>query len=371
MNVPPSIQMVYNQALSYHGHTLNNEKDIVETIYNNAHPTDVLADSSLWSPKRLDLVRQLLITIPIKILPAVRRELDDIEQQESSPIRELFSPDEKLHPRVRLDQYSAVQEHTFVMSRHMNLLNVRKRLLERDLKDHIAQTGEEAKGKARHKIVQRLLRKGVSWRTIRMANKGDPRRRYTDKALAVYGVLSPILTGRDCYILTADKDVFDQFYQFTVLLHDDYGSFLIARDFRQNPKNYPHVHPSSSQFMEKGAIAVGRDREPNYLLPHIQHICSTWVIDVNSFECMQWVGLREITSALDFQEQAGDGRVADGGNGRNVHISVEDPLCRLAPSHFTIGNDLTISLGSTPIGEMTVSYFDCFRVCADKPQASF
>jgi hypothetical protein len=361
-----TLKTAFQAPFSYRAFTMKREDDVVGAIKVNPHPTDILADASLWAPQRLDLVRRLLIETQVKIVPEVRSELEDIRQAPDSPMRRLIFPEDALNLRVKIERYDAVKAHQYVMTRYTNLLHVRKRLLEGVLHQHEQRTGAPARGSDRHKIMQRALKVGISQRTLRLANKGDVRRRYSDEVLAVYGVLSPILTGRDCFILTADRDVFDQVYQFTVLLHDDYGSFLIARDYETNPKKYPHSHVAKVPYMTEGALAVGRVREPDYLLPVIRNTCATWVVDVNALTCFAWVGLREIVSALDFQEAVGDGRVADGGEGRNVHISGQGTGCSSAPAHFVIGHDVIRQTGSTPSGELRVSEFDLFRVCVDR-----
>ncbi len=360
-------EIEYVQAFSYRGARLESEGAVVDNVLANPHPTDVFADSSQFAPNRLNLVRQLLIATTIKILPDVRLELADIEKGPASALKELLFPGGQLNSRIELSAYRAVQEYEYVATRYTNLLHFRKRLLEGPMQAYRERTSVNAKGKERGKIIREALKSGISWRTVRLANKGDERRRYTDEILSVYGVLSPILTGRDCFILTADRDVFDQFYQFTVLLHDDYGSFLIGEDYRQNPTKYGHVHRWATPLMQTGAVTIGRISEPNSLIPIVKRTCASWVIDVNSLDFMSWIGLREIEAALRFQEDARDGRVADGGDARSVHISLEDHTCKMVPAHFTVGEDrFAISL-ETKLGRIRLSRFDLARVATDKP----
>lgn len=364
------VTKLFQRPLSYHGFKMNAPEDVVETIALNPHPTNVFADSSLWAPDRLDLVRRLLIQTPVRVLPAVLRELEDIKHKSPGPMQELLFPKGSLNPRLSVEKYDAVLNYKYVMNRYVNLLHVRKRLLEGPLREYQEQTGQPAKGKSRHKIMQKALNDGVSQRTLRLANKGDKKRRYTDEVLSVYAVLSPILTGRDSFVLTADRDVFDQLYQFSVLLHDDYGSFLIAQDYRTNPHRYPHAHAIRVPYMEKTALAVGRQLEPDYLLPKCNTTCAVWVVDVRSLECCVWVGLREIAAALDYQEKSHDGRVGDGGEGRNVHISGHGTNCSAAPAHFVIGHDIIRQRVPLNAGELTLSAFDLFRVCVDRGMKS-
>src|SRR5690606_12535603 len=108
---------------------------------------------------------------------------------------------------------------------------------------------------------------------------------------------------------------------------DDYGSYLIAEDFRANPAQYPHVHPANVPYMESSALAVGRELDPNQLIPRLNTTCAVWVVDVRSLEAFTWIALREVSVALDFQETSHDGRVGDGGDGRNVHIAGQATNC--------------------------------------------
>jgi hypothetical protein len=344
----------------------SNENAILENILLNPHPTDVLADSSLFSIKRLHLVRQLLIARKLFILPEVHEELLDLVKKTSNLLTELVFPDGKLNSGLELLQYPAIKNYNYVTERYTNLLHIRKRLLENRFSQYTEEKGYEPKGKDRTQIIQELSNLGVSWRTLRLANKGDPNRRYTDEIIVVYGVLSPILTGRDCFILTADKDVFDQFFQFTQLLHDDYGSYLIAEDYHNNPERYKHAHLWNTPYMQPGAITIGRELEPNYLLPYFRRTCAAWVIDVENLNFMAWAALREVEGALKFQESAADGRVGDGRNGLNVHMSLGDRDCKLAPSHFTVGRDVLAVEMTRKTGKLCFSYFDIFRAITDR-----
>jgi hypothetical protein len=361
-----SAQTRYVPPFSYSGSSFANENVIVENILRNPHPTDILADSSLFSPKRLDLVRQLLIARKLCILPTVHAELLDLAKQPRTALQELVFPDGELNPRLELLRYPEIEGCSYITSRYTNLLHFRKRLLGGPLLQYREEHGHEASGKARTRIIQELADRGVSWRTLRLANKGDPRRRYTDETLVVYGVLSPILTGRDCFVLTADRDIFDQFYQFTQILHDDYGSYLIAGDYRSNPERYKHAHEWPTPFLQPGAITIGRALEPVELLPLIRRTCATWVIDVDSLDFMSWVAVREMDVALKFQEEAADGRVGDGGNELSVHMSLGDRQCRFAPAHFTVGQDVFAVDAETKVGRLRISNFDVYRVVSDR-----
>jgi hypothetical protein len=182
--------------------------------------------------------------------------------------------------------------------------------------------------------------------------------------LAIEAVLRPILSGRDCFRLTADRDVFEQTFRFIELLFDDYGSFLMAQDFMRNPDRYTHRHEINTPLMEPGAMAIGRVDDPDYLLPRIFRACAIFAIDVGTRESFSWVCIREIEQMLTFQSRSADGRTADGGNGMNVHICFPMAKCRNVQAHLVIGKDQLHKAQMSPI---PISRFDILRALSDHP----
>ena len=340
---------------------------MLETIRSQSHPTDVVADSSVFAPDRLDLVRQLLIERRLRILPEVARELGDLLAH-TTPLRDLVFPGGDLNPRLEQYGHDVFQGYERVAAKYVNLLHTRKRLLEKAQTEFELASGRKPVGRERASLAQKVqAASGASWRTLRLGTKGDPLRRYTDETLAAHTVLSPIISGRDCFVLTADADVFDQFFQLTQLLHDDYGSFLLGEDFRANPGRYPHSHAHTSPFMKPGARAFGRESEPNRLLPSIAPTCASWVINVSDGSFLTWVATRNVGQALRFQNQQDDGRVADAGGGLGLHISMGEPDCRECRAHFTVGSDELALVGDTIAGRIALSRFDLYRAASDKP----
>jgi hypothetical protein len=331
----------------------------------NPHPTDVVADASVFSPERIDLVRELLFSTRVAIPPDVEAELRDMRGERTQPLRDLLFPDGQMNPLLHRYDLRMLKDHDWVALKLMNLLHLRKQLLEEPLLIFSTEHGREAVGAERRAILQKLVRGGLGQRSLRLASKGDKRRHITDELLAVCCVLGPILTGRDCFLLTADADVFDQFYTLTQLIHDDYGSFLIAEDLRNHPGRYKHVHEMEHPAMEPGAIAYGRLRDPQYLLPSIYVTCASRVIDVATFEFIVWTATRDIARALSFQNSARDGRVADGGDGRDVHMSINDRACQRYKCHFTVGRDRIAIAGDSPLGRVYGTWHDVFRVGCD------
>jgi hypothetical protein len=355
----------------YHGSTFRDSTAILDTLRSWPHPNDVFVDSSFFSPARLEFNRRLLLERRVWVLPEIEKELLDLRVTTNPLVRPLqsflFNAAGELNPRLISGTPDWLSGQLYAASRYGNLLHLRKGVLDVQTADFEKQNGRPPKGNERTKIFQDLLAKGISLRSLALANKGSRRWRNADEVLAVEGVLHPILSGRDSFILTADRDVFEQVFQFTQLLHDDYGSFLIARDFAMNPTRYPHRHAVVSKFMKPGAIEVGRQGEPEYLLPSIFRTCAVTVIDVHTKQFLVWVCLREIDQMLQFQNLSADGRVADGGDGANVHMSLCSGECRTMRPHFTVGHDEIAGEKETSVGNIRLSRWDVQRILVDRP----
>ena len=353
-------------AFSYYGHKLRSQSDILQSIVKCRYPLVVLADSCLFSESRIDFVQALLKTTNLVIHPDVRNELADLEGKPPNPLRDFLFPSGRLNRGLTELPHWGIKGFNYVMNKYTNLLHLRKLLLDVHLNRFREEAGRDPSVKERDDIVRELLVQGVSWRTMKLATKKDKNRRHTDEALVVHGVLSPILTGRDCYILTADRDVFDQFYQLTELVYDDFVSHWIGEDYRNQPHAYDHVHEIRTPFMEPGALAIGIQNTYFDFVPTSVPTCATIVFDVNSLECLQWVSIRPMARALHFQESAADGRVADAGNGATAYMSLGDPNCKQAPAHFTVGKSVTAANIQGKDLKLCLTQYDVCRAMSDK-----
>jgi hypothetical protein len=149
--------------------------------------------------------------------------------------------------------------------------------------------GMQVEGRDLHPLVEPPLQ---------LANKGDDLSKVADEWLAVCCVLGPILTGRDCLVLTADADVADHVFELHTLIHEQYGSLLIAEDLRRNPWRYPHFHPAEVGFMKPGAVAYGRDVDPDYLRPSVALTCASWVINVTDLSSLVAIATRDAVRTI-------------------------------------------------------------------------
>ena len=119
-------------------------------------------------------------------------------------------PDGVPSPRFVDDHRGVLAAYPRVAIRYASLLRWRRDVIDIEVRRVVERTGCAPKGKDRDKLIRELARNGIAQATIRLANKAYRLERPADELLAVFAVLSPIVTGRDCFLLTADKDVIEQ-----------------------------------------------------------------------------------------------------------------------------------------------------------------
>lgn len=176
-------------------------QQIIACVNRNPHPTDLLLDTSVFSIDRLPLVREILL-VPVLI------ELEDLKAKPSlRELRNLVFPGDILNSRFSV--------------RYASLLRWRRDVIDIAVRRAMREIGHEPVGKTRARLIRTLLEQGMATGTIKLANKEYRPDRYADEMLAVFSVLSPIVTGRDCFLLTADKDVFEQVLRMSEMLFDD------------------------------------------------------------------------------------------------------------------------------------------------------
>ena len=200
--------------------------------------------------------------------------------------------------------------------------------------------------------------------TIQLANKEYRVERPADELLALFAVLSPILTGRDCFLLTADHDVVEQTQRMCKLLFDDYGAYLMGRDLRENPSRYEHRHADESPFFEGDGIAIERLEHPDYLLPppEMMKTCATGVINVNKLTGFVWISARNLEPAIAFQDEDPIGRKGDPGDGRSILFSLPVDATQMTCKvkyHFVTGTPRYLKLLGDHAGP--VALFDLAR----------
>lgn len=340
--------------------------DVLATAIGNPHPTDVLLDTSIFSMERLALVREILLNFSGMLLGPVLSELEDLKTNPKLvPLRDLVFPDGVLNPRLRIDDRRVFEAYPRFTGRYINLLRSRREAINVAVRHAVHETGQAPTGKARSKLIQKMISDGIAEETIRLANKSCRLDRIADEALAVFAVVRPIITGRDCFLYTADRDVFEQVIRMSDMLFSDYGAYLIARDFRNDESRYSHRHPYISDLFVGDALAVGRDVHPDYLLPppNLVKTCATCVVDVARLRSFTWISARNMEIAISFQDQDPSCRKGDPGEGRDIIFTL--PVMRgvksrcSQPFHFGIGTPSLVKVSTDELGP--IASFDVFR----------
>lgn len=329
---------------------------MLENIQRHPHPTDVVLDASVFAASRLSLVRQLKYYFAPIILPCVEGELEDLKTKpDLKELADLVFRDGHLDRPFKKDTFGVLQTYPRVSTRYINLLRWRKEMIEKRIRRIARDTGVEPTGDDRAKLIRDLQAQGLSLATLKLANKEHRSDRVADEVLAMFAILSPIVTGRDCFLLTADRDILEQVYRLAELLFDDYGAFLIARDFVANGARYQHQHEYKSPLVAGAALAIGREADPTYLLPPLlmMNTCATTVVDVNRMEGFTWIATRNMEPAIAFQDVDPLGRKGDPGNGRSILFSV--PMdrgsgCPEKTNHFVIGTPTNLNVSNTEFG---------------------
>jgi hypothetical protein len=98
----------------------------------------------------------------------------------------------------------------------------------------------------------------------------------------------------------------------------------------------------------------------------IYNTCAVGVIHVVTQDFLFWVCIREIEQMLHFESQSMDGRVANGPNGTNVHMSLPIQGCSFGGPHFAIGVDNVALELANSAGLIRLSLWDVARVMQDK-----
>jgi hypothetical protein len=334
---------------------------LLDPAFLNPYPTDVLLDTSIFSIGRVPLVREILRRSSPVLLPPVLNELEDLKTKPNlAEVRDLVFPRGVLNSQFRGDDNGVLRSYRRVALRYASLLHWRKSAIEVRARRVVREGGKAPVGKARAKLIQSMLDEGMAPETVKLANKGHRSDRIADEILAVFSVLGPIVSGRDCFLYTADGDVLDQVIRMSQMLYDDYGGFLIARDYLNNESRYTHRHSHNSDLFIGEAMAIGRIAAPDYLLPPpmLVNTCATTVIDVSRLKGFTWISARNIEPAVAFQEQDPLARKGDPGDGNDIvfalpHETNERPSCGVT-HHFAIGKPAPLRTSDDSLGPMSM-----------------
>jgi len=349
-------------------------RQILDPVVHNPHPTDLLLDASVFSIERIPLVCEILISFSPILLAPVLKELEDLKTKPAlAELRDLVFPGGVLNAKFRGDDRGVFKSYPRFSARYASLLRWRREMIDRPARRIERETGTEPVGRSRAKLVQNIIGMGVATETIKLANKEYRADRAADEVLAVFAVLSPIITGRDCFLFTADEDVYEQTLQMSEMLFNDYGGYLMAEDFRADESRHSHRHPYASPLFVGEAEAVGRTAHPDYLLPPpaLVMTCTTTVIDVGRLKGFTWVSARNMEGAVAFQEHDPLGRKGDPGMGRSILFTPpqfrEYPFRCKERHHFVLGTPLLLKLKGDDVGP--IEFFDLARATLRTVQA--
>jgi len=351
--------------------------DFLASVRGNPHPTDLLLDTSVFSTTRIPLVREILGCLsslsPILLAPVVK-ELEDLKRKPAlAELRDIVFPDGVLNVKFRGDHCGVFKSYPRFTTRYASLLRWRRELIDRPARHIELETGSKPAGRSRAKLIRELIEQGLATETIKLANKVYRADRSADEVLAVFAVLSPITTGRDCFLFTADEDVFEQTLRMSEMLFDDYGAYLMAEDFRADELRHRHRHTYTSPLFVGEAEAVGRSAHPDYLLPPpgLVMTCSTTVIDVGRRKGFTWISARNMEAAIAFQEHDTLGRKGNPGMGRSIVFTPPRipgfPFRCNERHHFVLGTPLLLKLKGDDVGPM--AFFDLARAALRKVEA--
>ncbi len=289
----------------------------------------VICDSSVFSPVRIDLVRRLLVEHGVELTPEALLELQDLKRNqrpETAPLVDLLFPDGgDLNPLIRVTGFQALTGFDNVLTYYVNLLLARKLALETRMRDIERAEGPAAATAGRPGLTRELA--SISHRTVRLANKGDARKRRADETAAAHGVLHGVITGQPTVLLTFDNDVFEQFFKLTTLLFDDYASMLLAEDLFLRPERYPTRHSLAGRpdigllvdETEDDAFAFERDPEPWGLYPRLAESCIVHVMVPDTPpQFLSWCASTDLRRLMEVKRDTG-GRNTTRFGTRNVY----------------------------------------------------
>ena len=120
-------------------------------------------------------------------------------------------------------------------------------------------------------------------------------------------------------------------------------------------------------LMKPGAVAYGREIHPEYLLPSAPKTCGSWVINVADLTHVIYIATRDVARTLHYQNTSPMQQVADGGDGRNVHMNWIDSRCRRF--HFAVGHDTYVLDEETPLGRICITAHELAFVIGEKRRA--
>lgn len=272
---------------------------------------DVFCDANVFAAPRLSLAQALLRRRNVFVVPDVAYELIDLRNRPTrapgtKALLDLLFDQGVFRSVIKVFDYKGLTPYVNAIEYYVNLLHLRKTVLEPFVREFVKRHGREPVGRERAEMYSRIPR---SARAARLANRGDPTRRFSDEVTVVAAVIHSLINHRDVVLLSFDSDVFDQFYKLTSLLRDDYASYRLANDYIANPDRYgakysladyadldPLLRDKHSSFV------VERPHNLDYLIPERPITRGMYVVAPESGgSVMSWVGIEEMRELLSIK----------------------------------------------------------------------
>lgn len=285
-----------------------NLEDLLDSSLFINEDIDVFCDANVFAAPRLSLAQGLLGRRSVFVVPEVAYELIDLRNRPTrapgtKALLDLLFDQGVFRTVIKVFDYNGLTSYVNAIEYYVNLLHLRKTALEPFVRDFVKRHGREPVGSERAKLYSRIPR---SARAARLANKGDPTRRFSDEVTVVAAVIHSLVNRRDVVLLSFDADVFDQFYKLTSLLRDDYASYRLANDYIANPDRYGAKY-SLADYADLDPLlrdkhlsfVVERPHDLDYLIPERLTTRGMYVVAPESGgSVMSWVGIEEMRELL-------------------------------------------------------------------------
>ncbi len=150
--------------------SFRDDQGILDPIHGWPHANDVLVDSSFFSLARMDFIRKLLLDRSILLIPKVQAELKVLKSKtRGQTLRELvpiiFDPTGEFNQRLERASREWRDDYAYSIIKNLNLLHMRRHVLEKPLDNFEKSKGQRATGKDLSRLQRQLLSEDIGPRT--------------------------------------------------------------------------------------------------------------------------------------------------------------------------------------------------------------
>jgi len=277
----------------------------------------IFCDSSVFAERYAEVLGSQLLKRPLYLVPHVREELVRFSalsprSRAEAELKRVVFPGGQFHESLRAYDHRPLGPFQVALAFYLNMLLVRRHALDGPVAEYARRHGRAPTGAARHKLAQRLGR--ISQRTLQLATKGAAPGVVADEELVVTAVMHAIVTGQPTFVLSADRDVFEQWFKLTGLLYNDFASMLLAKDYLEHPTHYgPRFELSEHKDIDAligdggaGSFAFERPGSVDYLFPRARRLCQMVVVYMaDKPEALQWTAPCDLVELLAVKDATG------------------------------------------------------------------